>query len=272
MAETVDRRGAQQRVRHAVVRVATRLARRLFARTTYTMRGGLAKGYRRRFGYGSLPHFRLTREERFLDALELRGKVIYDVGAFAGTYTMFFARKSGDPARVACFEPHPETYAQLSGNLTLNGLHQLRSFNVAVGSAEGTLDLQMDATFPARSTLDASGGVMREREPNSRSSVRVVRLDDFVEEAGLEPPDLVKLDVEGFEYEALVGMEKILTETHPDLFIELHGSQLAHDVMQLLLEKYGYQVFHVESTSWVRPGRLPAIRLGHLHCTGGAVD
>lgn len=257
--------------RQEAMRLATRLARGLLYRTTYRMRGGLAKGYRRRFGYGSLPRFRLTTEERFLDALDLRGKVVYDVGAYIGIYSMFFARKCGAPENVVCFEPNPETYSQLCDNLDLNGLGSLRRFNVAIGSEEGELALQVDPAFPARSTLDADGAVMRVRDAGRRCRVRVARLDDLTEEAALERPNLVKLDVEGFEHHALLGMQKLLADTRPDLFIELHGTEVARQVMRLLIDTHGYRVFHVESAAWVQSDRLPELRLGHLYCEGANV-
>jgi FkbM family methyltransferase len=247
------------------------MARALLYRTSYRMHGGLAKGYRRKFGYGSLPRFRLTAEERFLDALDLRGKVVYDVGAYIGIYSMFFARKCGAPENVVCFEPNPETFAQLCENLDLNGLGSLRRYNVAIGSEEGELALQVDPAFPARSTLDAGGAVMRVRDSSQSRRVRVARLDDLAEEAALERPKLVKLDVEGFEHHALLGMANILADTRPDLFIELHGREVARDVMRLLSDTHGYRIFHVESAAWVQPDRLPDLRLGHLYCEGEAL-
>jgi len=267
MAETVTPFAAK--AAEPCLRLATRVARRLLYRCTYRMRGGLARGYRRQFGYGSLPRLQLTAEERFLDALDLSGKTVYDVGAYVGVYALFFAGKCGAPERVVCFEPNPETFAQLCANLDLNGLHALPRFQVAAGAVEGMLDLEVDPAFPARSTLDPRGAVMRTRAPGGRRhQVRVVRLDDLVAEAALPLPDFVKLDVEGFESEALRGMQALLDDPAPTLFVELHGRRQAGDVVDVL-SRHGYRVFHVESASWLAPGQRPVLELGHLYCQRG---
>ncbi|GAH05454.1 unnamed protein product, partial [marine sediment metagenome] len=55
------------------------------------MRGGIAKGLKRKGGFGFIPRSN-TIEEKFLLKLSLKGKIILDIGGFIGIYTLFFAK------------------------------------------------------------------------------------------------------------------------------------------------------------------------------------
>jgi len=79
-------------LRHMVVAF---LSQKLFGNYTYTIRHGLASGMRRKGGLGFLPvKSGETAETEFLRNLSLRGKVVYDVGAFEGLITLFFCQQS----------------------------------------------------------------------------------------------------------------------------------------------------------------------------------
>src|SRR5215471_18032929 len=88
---------------------------------TYTCRHGLIKGLRRRGGLGFLPGFIAsseTAETRLFQSLTLKDKVVYDVGAFVGLLTLFFARKA---KQVIAYEPNPPSHARAAENIALNG-------------------------------------------------------------------------------------------------------------------------------------------------------
>src|SRR5580704_17203984 len=70
------------------------ISRHLFDRFTYTVRHGLIRGMRRKGGLGWIPAgIAQTKEEIFWRGLPLAGLVIYDVGAFHGILTLFFAAR-----------------------------------------------------------------------------------------------------------------------------------------------------------------------------------
>jgi hypothetical protein len=79
-------------------------------------------------------------------------------------------------------------------------------------------------------------------------TVQVKRLDEL----HCPPPDLIKIDVEGYEYEVLEGMGKLIPEYKPAFCIELHGVDLTM-VKEIegnifrLLTSYGYRLFQIES-------------------------
>ena len=104
------RRPATARHRHYSIRhrVVAWVSQRIFSRITYTVRHGLLTGMRRRGGLGFLPQWAVgrtddTAEVRFWRDYPLEGLTIYDIGAFEGLLTMYFARRCN---RVIAFEPH----------------------------------------------------------------------------------------------------------------------------------------------------------------------
>src|SRR5947209_6114855 len=96
-------------VRHYTLkhRLVSWISIHLFDNATYTVRHGLLKGMRRKGGLGWLPaKFSpgvRTAEQKFWSGLNLAGMTVYDVGAFHGLLTLFFASQA---KTVVCFEPN----------------------------------------------------------------------------------------------------------------------------------------------------------------------
>jgi hypothetical protein len=107
----------------------------LFDNITYTVRRGLLKGMRRKGGLGWVPALLspdvLTAEQEFWRTLNLTGMNVYDVGAFHGLLTFFFASRA---KAVVCFEPNNANHKRLMENLKLN-----RFSNVEVRKVGGRL-------------------------------------------------------------------------------------------------------------------------------------
>jgi hypothetical protein len=77
-------------------------------------------------------------------------------------------------------------------------------------------------------------------------SVDVVALDDFIYRQGHRPPQVVKLDLEGGEGQALAGMRRLLREHPTCLLIEVHGPRAAEEVVRELAAA-GYRLHRMES-------------------------
>jgi FkbM family methyltransferase len=137
-----------------------------------------------------------------------------DVGANAGSYSVLAAGVAG--SRVLALEPVPGTFARLVANLELNGLtERVRALNVAAGSAEGAL------AFTSGS--DVTNHALHPSEADSGSIVvPVSRIDDVL--AG-EVPELVKVDVEGYEYAVIDGGPFCFSSAGANsVLVELNGS------------------------------------------------
>jgi len=164
--------------------------------------------------------------------------VVYDVGANVGTWTLL-ALATNPHVRVEAFEPLPQHHAGFARNV--NGAPAVTLHPIALGSANGTAAMHVTDYSDASSLLplaDASR-VDFQLEEISQVDVSVRRLDDYRAERGLPPPDLIKLDVQGYELEVLKGAPECLRTAKVVLsevsFLEYyHGQCLFHDLVAYL--------------------------------------
>ena len=126
--------------------------------------------------------------------------------------------------------------------------------------------MSFDPLSAGRASVDSkmAGGAAQE-------VVELRRLDD---EAGLEKPDLIKIDVEGFELNVLDGATNTLA-AKPDLFLEMHGSDPADKrawVAAIVnrLWSPGYRnILHVETEARITPENSAVAAQGHLYARAG---
>jgi len=257
-------------------RVVSFLSERLFDHFTYTVRHGLIRGMKRKGGMGFLPAAILPRsgnhpEEEFLRSLDLAGKVVYDIGAFHGIMTLFFARHA---KAVVAFEPHPANHRRLLENINLNRLTNVTVFNRGIGDCERSIELACDPRMPGAASGDpAIMSQVRNSLPEAPTiQIAVTRLDDEIEQQGLPLPDLVKIDIEGMELSALRGMPKLLSSHRPRLYLEMHGAteeekaQKAKEILEFLFQAGYGSVRHVETGTAIARADDSTARTGHLFC------
>ena len=226
---------------------------------TYTIRHGLVAGMRRRGGLGFVPWGPAeTAETRFLRALNVGGKVVYDIGAFEGLLTMFFSRRA---RYVIAWEPNPESRRRLLTNLRLNGLSNVLVRDVGLADAPGDATLVYDPLMPgAASGAGAVASQIRDSAPTfAEVGMRVATLDDEVRTQALPPPDFMKIDVEGMELPVVLGAQRTIGAHRPQIYIELHGAEQedkrrnAREVVALLWS-WGYcDLIHVETGEALTP-------------------
>jgi len=153
-----------------------------------------------------------------------RGDVVYDVGSNFGIYTLLVAKAVGPEGLVIAIEPETQGYAHLQDNIKLNGLTNIRSFQVALGDQGGVEKLSLAHTGASRLATPATTA------DHPFEEVQVIRGDRLVESEGLPIPRVVKIDVEGFEWQVIRGLEHTLAQ--PDcklLCCEIHPQLLPPD-------------------------------------------
>ena len=158
-------------------------------------------------------------------------RVLFDVGANCGFYSLMCC--SRDPQlKAVCFEPHPQTVSRLKKNIAANHLEgRMSVVNAAVGASAGECNLQISADS---SMAAVSTSPIRLFETSSEMQVKLMSLDDYAGTTNLFP-DLIKIDVEGFEVEVLRGAEKCLAHAKY-LIVECHSPELKKTCRSLIQE------------------------------------
>jgi FkbM family methyltransferase len=187
---------------------------------------------------------------------------LLDVGASHGVFSLAFTH--GRPGATAlAIEPSPIAFEILAENLRRNHRETIVALPVAVGDRAGEL-----AVRQAWHHLEA----VAEGEPASLS-VRVERLDALCAARGFRP-DLVKVDVEGFELAVLSGARRLLAEAKPPLFLEVHPRRLGElgvstaDLLELLAG-LGYRFRSLAGRALSRPALTVRESVFHLICRVG---
>jgi FkbM family methyltransferase len=241
----------------ALTRIVNLVARPITNRITYVARCGVAAGLRRQGGMGFL-HRAQSDEEIFVRSIDLKGKTVFDVGAFEGLFTLRFASEA---ARVVTFEPHPWCQATTMRNVALNGFGNVTLVPVALADQPGIMTLSYPEHEPARSTIEPATITVLHRTGYERLKtmpVLVWTLDDAFSTLKLPAPDLIKIDAEGAEAGIVRGAMRVLREHSPVLYIELHSGK-GPEVASILREA-GYHVWHLETRGNYSDGG------GHIWC------
>ena len=137
------------------------------------------------------------------------GDVAYDVGSNAGALAMQMSRLAGPRGRICAFEASPRIIPRTQYNLVQAGCFNTTVFHRAVWHTSGAI------------VNIASGSHLNDRIADDTPGVAVttVALDDFAAATGLHPT-FIKMDIEGAEYDALLGMSRLLREVRPVLVLE----------------------------------------------------
>ena len=161
------------------------------------------------------------------------GHAVVEAGANIGAHTLFFARQVGPTGTVLAFEPQRIVFQTLCANLALNSVTNVDCRQQAVGAAAGeiivpAIDYRREANFGG---LALGGHTRGERVP-------LVTIDGL----DLGRCDLLKLDVEGMEQDALVGAAATISRLKPLLYVENDRREKSADLIRCL-DSLGYTMY-----------------------------
>lgn len=158
--------------------------------------------------------------------------VFLDIGANWGGYSLLAAR-CGVP-QIEAFEPNRKVFGLLAANITLNSFHnQIRAWNIAAGDTDGETELHIDPRATEVSTL--SPDAMPKRwQFSSLQSCFVRRIGDFLPLQGKTV--FIKVDVEGFEKQAIAGLNSILQNNKVHMMVEVLNDR---DAFNAFAEAHG---------------------------------
>ncbi len=184
------------------------------------------------------------------------GDIVIDIGANIGDYTLISSKKVGNSGKVFAFEPLSETFSILKRNLQLNEITNCQPFQKAIGEKPGIANLYKTNASGTMGHLDSSlngQGLIKKNE------VDVVTIDDILFSNHIENVSMMKIDVEGFEHEVLLGciqsfkekkIKKILCEVH---FKYLESKGKSAEIIYGVLREHN---FNITTISKPTPNRV----------------
>ena len=195
----------------------------------------------KRFCYINGYDFLHSLHEIFLDQvykIDLGEKpVIIDCGANIGLSLLYFKRKHPD-AHVIAFEPDNTNYDLISNNIKTYGLSNVDLRKEAVWSKNEVLHFK---------SVNSLGSMITKEMGNDTYEVKAVRLKDILP----EKVGLLKMDIEGAEYEVIKDIEDSLCNID-NMFIEYHGSfdnqDQLNEILNLMTDK-GFKYYIKEATN-----------------------
>jgi FkbM family methyltransferase len=193
-------------------------------------------------GPAAFYHYEEAEKAEILRYLPADG-VFLDIGANIGLFSLFFARFFPQ-AKVFAFEPHPVLSACLKRTCERNSLRNLRCESAALGASAGRFTLHLHARNSGGHSLLPSQ--ITDEERGASVEVEVGTLDGFARREGLERLDVIKIDVQGAEWDVFAGAAESLERFSPVIVVEFENESLAKPEGAALaawraLDKLGYR-------------------------------
>lgn len=185
-------------------------------------------------------------EDNFIPLLKqyiTPGTTVIDIGAHIGTHTLSMSRLVGEKGRVIAFEPQIKLYSELVMNMVLNDCKNVTAYRCALGDSFKSIEMNPSMAGNEGATLIGKGG----------DKAEMITLDSL----NLTHVSFIKIDVENFEYEVLLGAKETILRNRPYIILEIMGNTynpiLNRDerVRQTIamLEQLGYSLKYIEG-SW----------------------
>lgn len=168
--------------------------------------------------YGEWAQNEICILSRFIN----KNDVVIDVGAFIGSHSVAFANIAPE-GMVYSFEAREEIFNILVENA--EKFNNIRAFNFGLGSEKTVLSIENK-----NSDGEQNLGALNLKEiskSDNQEIINIEKIDDF----SFDKVDFMKVDVEGMEYEVLLGAKKIIDQFEPVLFLEINDVHHSVDIL-----------------------------------------
>lgn len=186
--------------------------------------------------------------------------LILDCGSNVGMSILYF-KHAYPRARIIGFEPDPAVFPYLQENISLNGLADVQLVKAALAEKQKTLTFYSDGKYGSCLAEHSPAGIP---EGWVRYEVPCVRLRDYLN----DPVDLLKMNIEGAEWEVLVDSKDRLRQIQK-MIIEYHHlpslPRTLHKIL-LLLHEQGFEYVVSDFGLETYSGSLPPTRLNSNTC------
>jgi FkbM family methyltransferase len=157
---------------------------------------------------------------KFLSKQLEEGMVCLDVGANLGYFAFLESSKIGKTGKVIAIEPAPLTFELFEQNIKLQKYQNISSYNFALSNKEGIIDFFVSDSSNWSRIIE--GEDSDHGDKGSIIKIKCKTIDNFIDELKLNQLDLIRVDLEGYEFEIFECAQKTLSELKPMLQIEVH--------------------------------------------------
>lgn len=177
------------------------------------------------------------------------GDLVVDAGANVGFFTLLLARYVGSTGSVISFEPSPNNLHKLRGNIALNKMANISVYPNALAASSKKLQFYLGRDS------GQNGAWRNEVTALEQITVDAITLDAAL---GASVPKLIKMDIEGSEYQALQGARALLARRPKFIIMEFNVDALkamntSPAEIRTFMHDYGYDLYVFD-----QHGRFPA--------------
>jgi FkbM family methyltransferase len=145
--------------------------------------------------------------------------IFVDVGANIGLMSIFASKIVGDSGKVYSFEPNPATIEILNKNIKMNQFSNIEVAPFGVGSVPQTTKI-----YDRWDSGRGSATLIKPDFDTDSYDIEIITLTDYFKNLN-SSIDIIKIDIEGFELEALIGAQKVIESYYPILIIEISDNR-----------------------------------------------
>ena len=190
----------------------------------------------------ALDGIREPESTKMIQKILRKGNIVVDIGANIGYYALMESRLVGKDGTIYAIEPSPTNIEFLNKNIKLNNCKNIDVYQIGMGSKEGLVKMYISPHSNLNSLIP-----LKNKKIIKVIDINTTRLDTFLEDKRY--PDLIRMDVEGYEYNIIKGMKNTLKVKKPlKLFIELHPHVMKKEQTVYVLKtlvKYGFETIKV---------------------------
>ncbi len=180
---------------------------------------------------------------------DIKNKTIWDVGAHMGYHSLLFAKYIGENGKIIAFEPNPKIRKILQENINDNSELSSKIATRKEALSDKISHSTMSISKHGHQTSSSGGYLNTITPPLEKESyknfecvgVDTDTVDNLIQNKKVAIPYLMKIDIEGAEFDLLKGAKNTLQTIQPILIIEIHNISMMFHV-QKLLTKLGYQL------------------------------
>ncbi len=165
-------------------------------------------------------------------------QIFLDLGAHAGYYTLLYKSLTKETT-VYSFEPVDSNFQFLQKHIKINNFKNVIQFNKAVADTEGVLRFARGNSVGGKLSMDGD------------MNVTAVKLSRLIDEKIIEFPDLIKMDIEGAEYQVLKDLEPYLKTQKAVIFLSTHGDEVRDSCLNLM-KSLNYKIIPLDKKNTKR--------------------